>query len=497
MASWQTLPAEMKLAVLDLLDNVDVRALATTQRSIYPLCIPSLFTKICLRDWQAISQFLQNVPSIYLSHTRSLELSTQAHDSTTHPSQTDAVVRILTAAPRLHHLVLKLAGPLDKRVIPSFAPMNRLKTLAIANCADENLLPIERFVVSVAATIPHLEELSLDCISRSKLHVRDDERIPIYVPLVLGDSDIPDHPALGPALNLPSLLTIPSLRKLHIHGTHLGDPAWASVPVHCKLHVLDLGACCHENDAANRLCTERIMAAVGPTVDEFALTTSVQDAKFAQKGVTPLQKLRKLHISPFFPVESIVDTVANLAGSPIESLSVQCYEEDVVDTCTAMEEFLSLRVERGPLFYDCLKTIHVTVAANDFDGDDGHDDDDVDGDDDGNDDADADAKERREAVRRLQDFCNDLKLASEVGSRAAAPTSVTPIGGRCAGAPAQDAQMGMGKCCSLPCGAEKGMEGAKGMGMGMGMGGDVGVGVDGEAEVGKHLNGRARHFSAL
>ncbi|KAF4563957.1 hypothetical protein EYR36_003206 [Pleurotus pulmonarius] len=481
MASWQTLPAEMKLAVLDLLDNVDVRALATTQRSIYPLCIPSLFTKICLRDWQAISQFLQNVPSIYLSHTRSLELSTQAHDSTTHPSQTDAVVRILTAAPRLHHLVLKLAGPLDKRVIPSFAPMNRLKTLAIANCADENLLPMQ--VPIHPSTIPHLEELSLDCISRSKLHVRDDERIPIYVPLVLGDSDIPDHPALGPALNLPSLLTIPSLRKLHIHGTHLGDPAWASVPVRAKLHVLDLGACCHENDAANRLCTERIMAAVGPTVDEFALTTSVHDAKFAQKGVTPLQKLRKLHISPFFPVESIVDTVANLAGSPIESLSVQCYEDDVVDTCSAMEEFLSLRVERGPLFYDSLKTIHLTVAANDFDGD-GHDDDE-DADDVDGDDAAADAKERSAAVRRLQDFCNDLKLASEVGSRAAAHTSVTPIGGRCASAPPADAHMGIGKCCSLPCGAEKGFECAKG------------VGADGEAEAGKYLSGRARHFSAL
>ncbi|KAJ8701363.1 hypothetical protein PTI98_000159 [Pleurotus ostreatus] len=349
--------------------------------------------------------------------------------------------------------------------------MNRLKTLAISNSADENHLPIsERFVVSVAATIPHLQELSLDSISRSKFHVHDSEHLPIYVPLVLGDTDIPDHPTLGPHLNLPSLLTLPSLRKLHIHGTHLGDPAWASVDVRCKLEVLDLGSCCHENDAVNRVCTERIMAAVGPTVDEFALTTSVQDAKFAQKGVTPLQKLRKLHISPFFPVDSIVDTVSNLAGSPIESLSVQCYEDDVVDTCSAMEEFLSLRVERGPLFYDRLKTIHVTVTANDFDIDgDGHDDDDGDDDDDvkgmGAAD-DEDAKERSEAFRRLQEFCNDLKLASEVGSRAA---SATPIGGKCnATGPAAN-----GSKCYPPCDAET----EKAM----------------EKEAGKYLNGRARH----
>lgn len=340
----------------------------------------------------------------------------------------------------------------------------------------------ERFVVSIAATIPHLEELSLDCISRSKLHVHDSEHLPIYVPLVLGDTDIPDHPALGPQLSLPSLLALPSLRKLHIHGTHLGDPAWASVAVRCKLEVLDLGSCCHENDAVNRVCTERIMAAVGPTVDEFALTTSVQDAKFAQKGVTPLQKLRKLHISPFFPVDSIVDTVSNLAGSPIESLSVQCYEDDVVDTCSAMEEFLSLRVERGPMFYDRLKTIYVTVTANDFDGD-GHDDDDGDDDDDvkgmGAAD-DEEAKERSEAFRRLQEFCNDLKLASEVGSRAAAPASPTPIGGKCNGTTGPAANGGK---CYAPCDAEKEKAMEKG---------------EKEREAGKYLNGRARHgFGAL
>ncbi|KAF9491703.1 hypothetical protein BDN71DRAFT_1397879, partial [Pleurotus eryngii] len=474
MASWQSLPAEMKIAVLDLLDNVDVRALATTQRSIYPLCIPSLFTKIILRDWQAIVQFLENVPSHYLSHTRSLDLSTQGDPI--HPPRTDAVVRILTAAPRLHHLVLNLAGPLDKRAIQCFAPMARLRTLAISNCADENFLPIsERFVVSVAATIPRLEELSLDCISRSKLHVHDSENLPIYVPLVLGDTDIPDHPVLGAQLNLPSLLALPALRKLHIHRTHLGDPAWASVDVRCKLQVLDLGSCCHENDAVNRVCTERIMAAVGPTVDEFALTTSVQDAKFAQRGMTPLQKLRKLHISPFFPIDSIVDTVSNLAGSPIESLSVQCYEDDVVDTCSAMEDFLSLRVERGPLFYDRLKTIHVTVTANDFDfdgdGDDGDDDDvkamgEAD---------DEEAKERSEAFRRLQEFCNDLKLASEVGSRAVALTSITPVGGKCNGTgPAAN-----GSKCYSPCDAEKPSEKE-------------------EKEAGKYLNGRGRRgFAAL
>jgi len=223
-----------------------------------------------------------------------------------------------------------------------------------------------------------------------------------YVPLVSGDEDIPDHPILGSELSLPSLLRLPSLRKLVIHDTHLGDRLWATTPVACRLEVLDLGSCYHESEDFNRVCTERIMAAVGPTVDEFSLTTTVSDTMFAKTSVTPLQRLRKLHITPFFPVDSVVDTISTLAGSPIESLSMQCYEEDVIDVYSALEEFLNLRVERGPDFYDRLKRIDVAVAADDESCQNSK-----------------DISERAEAAKRLQDFCRDLRLVSEMGNTSA------------------------------------------------------------------------------
>jgi hypothetical protein len=168
-----------------------------------------------------------------------------------------------------------------------------------------------------------------------------------YIPLVFGDDDIDDHPLLGSELCLPSLLRIPSLRKLIIRDTHLGDPRWITTPTSCRLEVLELSGCALETEEVNSTFIERIMSTIGPTVDEASLSTAIADETFAQPSVTPLKRLRKLHISPFFPVDSVVDTMANLSGSPIESISVRCFEDDIVDVCSAVENFLSLRVERG------------------------------------------------------------------------------------------------------------------------------------------------------
>jgi len=241
------------------------------------------------------------------------------------------------------------------------------------------------------------------------MHAADLEGVYPVVPLVFGDEDIPDHPALGSELSLPSLLRIPTLRKLIIRDTHLGDVRWATTPVACRLEVLDLGGCCHETEDFNRVCTERIMAAVGPTVDEFSLATSVSGAVFAKPTVTPLRRLRKLHITPFFPMDSVVDTMSNLAGSPIETLSMQCFEADVVDACSALQDFLSVRVERGPQFYEKLARIDVSVTANDESFSEM-----------------TDVEERTDATRRLQDFCKDLSLASVVGTATPDPSLGAP-----------------------------------------------------------------------
>ncbi|GLB39249.1 hypothetical protein LshimejAT787_0604110 [Lyophyllum shimeji] len=402
--AWHTLPNEMKLAVVENLDSDDARAFSRVDLRTYKICIPATFKSVKLNSLEQMQRFLDDVPRTYCQHIQELDLCTQAVNCDVEiPSYpragTDAIISLLIASPRLIKLVLRLAGSSDKSLITPFAYLTELKHLTITNCSDEGHSPLsERLVVSIAASIPCLQELSLDKISRSKMHAPELEGVYPYVPLVIGDDDVPAHPSLGSELSLPSLLRIPTLKKLTIRDTHLGDGRWVTTPVACRLEVLDLGSCYHENEDFNSACTERIMATVGPTIAEFSLTTSVSDTVFAKPSVTPLPRLRKLHITPFFPVDSVVDTMSNLAGSPIETLSMQCFEDDVVDVCSALEDFLSLRVERGPEFYQKLKRIDVSIAANDPSSCD-----------------DEEYEERIEATKRLQEFCRDLQLSSVVG----------------------------------------------------------------------------------
>lgn len=249
-----------------------------------------------------------------------------------------------------------------------------------------------------------------------------------FIPLVTGDADIPAHPLLGANLSLPSLLRIPTLKKLRIRDTHLGDPQWASTPVCCSLEVLDLGSCYHESPDFNRECTERIMGNVGPVVDEFALNTalSCENFEFTKRQETPLKKLRRVHLTPLFPVENVVNTLSNLSGSPVEQLSVQCHEDDVVDMCTALEDFLSLRAERGEkAFYEHLTEISVDTVRdlNENTSIFGF----------GPGPASSSSSsgtlpsEHVEAVKRLKEFCRDLRLAG-VGALSTSCANSTPAG---------------------------------------------------------------------
>ena len=299
----------------------------------------------------------------------------------------------------------------------------------------------ERLIVSIAASVPNLRHLSLDRITRSALHAPDLVGARPFVPVVKGDEDIPDHPLLGHELRLPSLLRLPTLKKLRIKDTHLGDPHWETMPVNCTLEVLDLGSCYHESNDYNRICTERIMGNIGHTVDECALNTALTPQTFAhaKHAERPLKKLRRVHLTPLFPVENVVDTLTTLSESPVERLSVECHTDDVVDMCSALEDFLSLRTERGEKgFYEHLLEISVSTvsdlgdaldiglglgaltlrkrAREELSG------------------------EAAEAVRRLQQYCKDLCLGGVSKPSEALlekPQPVTVMGrGRSASAPA-------------------------------------------------------------
>ena len=296
----------------------------------------------------------------------------------------------------------------------------------------------ERLIVSIAASVPNLRHLSLDRITRSALHAPDLVGARPFVPVVKGDEDIPDHPLLGYELRLPSLLRLQTLKKLRIKDTHLGDPQWETMPVCCSLEVLDLGSCYHESNDYNRICTERIMGNIGHTVGECALNTALTPQTFAhaKHADRPLKKLRRVHLTPLFPVENVVDTLATLSDSPVERLSVECHADDVVDMCSALEDFLSLRTERGEKgFFEHLLEISVSTVSDLADALDI-----------GlglsairrraQDELPADAKA---AVQRLEQYCKDLRLGASKPTEALPekPQPVTLMGrGRSASAPA-------------------------------------------------------------
>lgn len=298
-----------------------------------------------------------------------------------------AVTQLLSSCSQVEQLTLSLAGSLTKAVIPCFGKMPYLTNLCINHCGDEQRTPLsvaviapcestsctdemfdrsERLIVSIAAATPKLSQLSLDRITRSMMHAPELVGKPPFIPLVAGDEDIPDHPVLGSELRLPSLLRIPTLKKLRIRDTHLGDPLWASTTVSCSLEMLDLGSCYHVSPEFNRTCTERIMGNVGHTVDDFTLSSplSTKVADYSKDKENPLKRLRKIHLTPLFPVENIVDTLETFSESPVEQLSVQCHEDDVEDFCTALESFLGRRAQQSEnsLFQHLSKIVVDTVS---------------------------------------------------------------------------------------------------------------------------------------
>ncbi|TCD69977.1 hypothetical protein EIP91_005566 [Steccherinum ochraceum] len=424
---WHALPTEMKFSVIDQLALADIRAFSTVNRDAYELCIPAMWRHVDLKTAEALLSYVLNVPASYHRYIRQLTICTKPAKEGLPPSQStvvaDAIATLLSQCSQLEQLELNLECSLHESVVPAFGGLTALKALSIGHCGHEQHQPLsERLVVSMAATVPNLVDLSLSCIARSVIHAPELVGAYPFVPVVAGDANIPDHPLLGAELSLPSLLRLPTLKSLRIRDTHLGDPRWSTTPACCSLQVLDLGSCCHESPEFNRTCTERIVGNVGHSVSEFSLATAISaDCLAAAKDEqTPLKRLRKIQLTPLFPVENVVDTLSALSDSPIEQLSVKCHEDDVVDMCSAVEDFLNLRVERGQTaLFEHLTAITVDAVA------------------DLNDEVEAKpvvsiSADHADAVKHLQEYCRDLHLAS---APACAPgpkcaSDLAPITGR-------------------------------------------------------------------
>ncbi|KAK2459333.1 hypothetical protein APHAL10511_008647 [Amanita phalloides] len=409
--SWLSLPTEMKFAVLDNLPYPDVASLASVDSATYQTAVPALFHTVRLHSYDAIRRFIDSVPKNYRRHIQHLDLCLLDSQRSDLLDQAQSVASLLACCSRLESLVLRMAGSMDKAILPVFAHLPHLKVLAISNCLQDEDGPVsERLVVHIAASLPNLHTLSLERISRSILHSPDLTNSYPFIHRVINDYDIPPHPLFSTQLNLPSLLLLPSLKKLSMKDIHLGDPQWDEIGprVACQIEHLELGGCYDESEDRNASAVQRILKVAGQSVSELVLATplppttpstpSSSSLSLASPSFThtlspaypfslPLESemtssgsgsrlappsppipgslrthaarptacnelfgnLKTLRLSPFFPIHALQETLANVASAPVHTLSLECFEMDVCEVAQALEDFLSVRVCRNAL----------------------------------------------------------------------------------------------------------------------------------------------------
>jgi len=157
MPTWQSLPTEMKIAVVQLLPVDDVKSFSKASQGMYTLCIPITFkvrpyifsmkfvlqtSEQCVKliDFEAIQAFLAHVPTAFYHYVHQLEVHTigslprnaVSAEKAMSP-RTDALVSLLRDCTNLRQLSLKLSGGLAKHVIPYFLRLDNLKQLSISN----------------------------------------------------------------------------------------------------------------------------------------------------------------------------------------------------------------------------------------------------------------------------------------------------------------------------------------------------------------------------
>ena len=69
---------------------------------------------------------------------------------------------------------------------------------------------------------------------------------------------------------------------------------------------------------------------------------------------------------PLLPVDRVVETLFTLSGSPVHTISVECYEEDAPEMYDALEDFLTIRFQQpDAAFYRRLKVMNLHFVVLD------------------------------------------------------------------------------------------------------------------------------------
>ena len=116
------------------------------------------------------------------------------------------------------------------------------------------------------------------------------------------------------------------------------------------------------------MCTERTInnLARSSPIRELFISTPIQDERFRDPFSTPLRSLDHIHLMPLLPVDRVVETLFALSGSPVHTISVECYEEDALEMCYALEDFLTVRFQRPDAgLYRGLRTMNLHFVVLD------------------------------------------------------------------------------------------------------------------------------------
>ncbi|KIJ14514.1 hypothetical protein PAXINDRAFT_115819 [Paxillus involutus ATCC 200175] len=402
-SSWQNLPTELHLAIIQLLPPKTIVALSTTSWASHSLCVPEIFADVNLSSARSLYSFVQHVPKHYGPYVKSLSVCTK-QTRTTALSEftcTDALVTTLESCTRLQSLSLSLAMSLSaEKAIPVFSNLINVHTLKISCWGREDEAPVsERLAVSLAASLPSLSHLTLSRITRSALHV-DPCDVPYDVPIVMNDFNIPAHPILGSDLALPSLLRLPSLQTVEIRDTWLGcdtkiDLDGSSTP-HPSLEKLVLTGSMYSSDAQReaQACTAWLRAC-GPSLGSFELGSSLtmpqEQTPLGTRATprrTPLQLPRVSHVhinASRILADDLSSTLDVLSPCGVESISIayedgntgaesapeksaseeefarECALDDLQDWKMVIEPFL---LNRSKAQWNALRCVSVSLAKD-------------------------------------------------------------------------------------------------------------------------------------
>ncbi|KZV76691.1 hypothetical protein PENSPDRAFT_646138 [Peniophora sp. CONT] len=366
--NWTELPAELHLAVLDHLDVESLLPFSTVSKDSRSLAVPRIFRTVTIRSFDGLQAFLSTVPVSYGRFIHELDVCTTGSilpcQNTTEPlasssgsgaagsPRTDALIDLLSRTPRLQRLTLRLSEGLHPKIAPSFETLDDLISLKIENCDDEEKAPLsESTVTAVALAVPKLEELSLTRITRT---MHPDEYASSYTssydlfPAILDEQATSTH-------RLPALLTIPTLRHLAIHDTHLGDPLFTSpdLTTTSKLEHLELGAYTHASPEQNAEWHGHLLERAGPHLTHLTLGAGIPPLP---TGALHLPKLFSARLTSSVSPLLIPSTLGSLAQASaplqIHTLDMECLAIDFEDVVDELAMYMDSAPEEGCTFVD-------------------------------------------------------------------------------------------------------------------------------------------------